>query len=101
MKNKKIKFISVKEAVPKEYGAYLVYAPDYHPGTSSGLDNIKGFMFARWLPNKKLKNNGYWSVEVGYYNRPNCVKAWLPISELFGLLDVNNIVYQDRNTLKS
>lgn len=72
-KNKSISWISVNDRLPEINGTYLVYAPTYSGGSSSGLDNICGVMFARW---KKR-----WSIEVGYYERPNCVTHWMPLPE--------------------
>lgn len=64
----------VIEKLPVEDGWYLVYAPDYRGGSSSGLKNINGVMFSKFQKNK-------WSIEVGYHERPNCVKAWMKIPE--------------------
>lgn len=66
-------WISVKDRLPEEKGTYLVYAPTYSGGSSSGLDNVRGVMFARW------KN--HWSIEVGYHKRPGCVTHWMPLPQ--------------------
>lgn len=66
-------WISVKDRLPKENGTYLVFAPTYSGGSSSGLDCTNGVMFARWRK--------HWSIEVGYYRRPNCVTHWMPLPE--------------------
>ena len=57
---------------PDEDGVYLVYAPDYSGGSSSSKECYKGIMFSKF-------KNGKWSIEVGYYKRSNCVKAWMPL----------------------
>lgn len=66
-------WISVKDRLPDESGTYLVYAPTYCRGSSSGLDNVRGVMFARWRK--------HWSIEVGYHKRPGCVTHWMPLPE--------------------
>ena len=63
-----------ENGLPKVDGWYLVYAPGYSGGSSSGLKNIDGKMFSRF-------KNGKWSIEVGYYKRPNFVKAWMPLPD--------------------
>ena len=63
------KWISVKERLPDKKGTYLVFAPTYSGGSSSGLDCNDGVMFARWRK--------HWSIEVGYHKRPNCVTHWM------------------------
>lgn len=68
------KWISVKDRLPKEKGWYLVYAPGYYGGSSSGLCCCNGNMFAKW-------SGKTWSIEVGYHKRPGCVKAWMPLPE--------------------
>ena len=65
------KWIRVKDRLPENNGTYFVYAPTYSGGSSSGLDCVNGVMFSRW---KKC-----WSIEVGYYKRPNCVTHWMPL----------------------
>ena len=62
------------EGLPEENGTYLVFAPSYRGGSSSGLDVINGIMFSRF-------KSGKWSIEHGYYNRPNCVIAWQPLPD--------------------
>lgn len=57
---------------PEEDGVYIVYAPDYSGGSSSAKECHDGVMFSKY-------KKGKWSIEHGYYNRPNCVKAWMPI----------------------
>lgn len=59
---------------PKNEGTYLVYAPDYRGGSSSAKENYNGVMFSKY-------KNGKWSVEHGYYERPDCVTAWMPMPE--------------------
>lgn len=59
---------------PKNEGPYLVYAPDYRGGSSSAKENYNGVMFSKY-------KNGKWSIEHGYYERSNCVKAWRPLPE--------------------
>lgn len=68
------KWISVEERLPERDGVYLVYAPTYSGGSSSGLDCIGGVMFCR-------RRYGHWSIEVGYHKRPNCVTHWMPLPE--------------------
>lgn len=65
-------FTYVEQGTPQRDGWYLVYAPSYSGGSSSGLKNIDGMMFCKWA-------HGKWSIEVGYHKRPGCVKAWMPI----------------------
>ena len=67
-------WISVEDRLPDTNGTYIVYAPTYYGGSSSGLDNINGIMFAR----RRGRN---WSIEVGYHKRPNCVTHWMPLPE--------------------
>ena len=68
------KWISVKDRLPESNGTYLVYAPTYSGGSSSGLDCVNGVMFARW-------RNLHWSIEIGYHKRPSCVTHWMPLPE--------------------
>lgn len=67
-----MEWISVKDRLPEQDGWYLVYAPWYSGGSSSGLKNVKGNMFSAF-------KSGKWSIEAGYYKRPDCVKAWMPL----------------------
>ena len=67
-------WVSVKDRLPEEKGWYEVYAPSYTGGSSSGLDNHSGVMFAKW-------SGKTWSIEVGYHKRPGCVTHWKPITE--------------------
>ena len=63
--------------LPKEDGFYLVYAPSYKGGSSKTKQKVKGgYMFSRFL-------HGKWSIEVGYYERPNCVRAWKEIEKVW------------------
>ena len=59
---------------PEETGWYLVYAPGYTGGSSTHREYHGGIMFAKW-------NGKVWSIERCYYNRPGCVKAWMPLPE--------------------
>lgn len=68
------RWIPVSERPPVKKGWYLVYAPYYSGGSSSGLCNINGKMFAKW-------NGKNWSIEVGYHKRPGCVTHWQFIPE--------------------
>ena len=62
--------------LPTKDGFYLVYAPSYKPGSSRGKQVVhKGYMFSRY-------QSGKWSIEVGYYERPNCVRAWREIEKV-------------------
>ena len=65
-------WIPCSERLPEEDGHYIVYAPSYSGGSSSGKEIHNGVMFSRF-------KSGKWSIEVGYHKRPNCVKAWIPI----------------------
>lgn len=65
-------WIPVSERLPEEDGVYIVYAPYYFGGSSSAKENHKGIMFSKY-------KNGKWSIEHGYYKRPNCVQAWMPL----------------------
>ena len=62
---------------PKNEGPYLVYAPDYRGGSSGAKENYNGVMFSKY-------KNGKWSIEHGYHERPDCVKAWRPLPEPYG-----------------
>ena len=59
---------------PEEDGVYIVYAPTYSGGSSSAKECHNGVMFSKY-------KNGKWSIEHGYYSRPNCVKAWKPLDK--------------------
>lgn len=65
-------WIPVSERLPDKNGHYLVYAPTYRGGSSSAKENHDGIMFSRF-------SNGKWSIEHGYYERINCVIAWMPL----------------------
>ena len=67
-------WIPVSKRLPNADGTYIVYAPSYNGGSSSGLDCIGGIMFCRF-------KHGKWSIEHGYYNRPNCVTHWMPLPQ--------------------
>ena len=64
--------VSEEARVPAPEWAGLVDAPTYTGGSSSSLDCIGGIMFSRFKHEK-------WSIESGYYKRPNCVTHWMPI----------------------
>lgn len=66
-----------------EDGTYIVYAPDYQGGSSRAKEWHDGVMFSK-------HKNGKWSIEHGYYERPNCVKAWMPMPEVFSEDDTEN-----------
>ena len=70
-------WISVKDRLPEESGWYLVFAPTYSGGSSSGLNHHEGVMFSQF----KIAKNGNktWSIEVGYHERPGCVLYWMPL----------------------
>lgn len=70
-------WIPCSEKLPESDGVYLVYAPDYRGGSSSAKEWHNGVMFAKF-------KHGKWSVEVGYYNRPGCVRAWMPLPTPYG-----------------
>lgn len=71
-------WVSVSERLPTESSTgrntYLVYAPTYRGGSSSGKEGCGGVMFSKWT-------GKHWSIEVGYYSRPNCVTHWMPLPE--------------------
>lgn len=67
-------WISVKDRLPEAEGAYLVFAPSYTGGSSSGKEYHSGRMFSMW-------RHGKWSIEVGYHKRPGCVTHWMPLPE--------------------
>ena len=66
-------WIPVTEHTPED-GIYLVYAPNYTGGSSSAKEWHNGVMFSAF-------KNGKWSIEHGYYKRPGCVKAYMPLPE--------------------
>ena len=70
-------WISVKDRLPDEPGWYLVFAPTYSGGSSSGLNHHKGVMFSQLKVTKAGKKS--WSIEVGYHERPGCVLYWMPL----------------------
>lgn len=65
-------WIPCSERLPEENGTYLVYAPEYRGGSSRSKEWHDGIMFASF-------KGGKWTVEHGYYSKPNCVKAWMPL----------------------
>lgn len=73
-------WIPCSERMPEEDGVYLVYAPEYRGGSSSSKEWHDGVMFAKC-------KNGKWSIEHGYYSRPNCVMAWMPLPEPYEAKD--------------
>ena len=66
------RWVRCEDELPKEKGWYLVYAPTYRGGSSSGKESAGSVMFSKW-------SGKTWSIEVGYYERPNCVTHWMPI----------------------
>jgi len=64
----------VTKRLPESNGWYLVYAPTYCGGSSTGQKIINGVMFSKY-------NGRHWSIEVGYHKRPGCVVAWMPIPD--------------------
>lgn len=70
-------WIDVNDRLPTTSGWYLIYAPSYSGGSSSGLECINGVMFSKFNSYKNGKKT--WSIEVGYHKRPDCVKFWMPI----------------------
>ena len=74
VKGQECQWIPVSERLPGKDGHYLVYAPKYRGGSSSAKEYYDGVMFSRF-------NNGKWSIEHGYYERKNCVIAWMPLPE--------------------
>lgn len=66
-------WISVGDGRPAEPGWYLVYAPEYIKSAGK-REWYDGLMFAKW-------NGKSWSIERGYYDRPGCVKYWIPMPE--------------------
>ena len=69
-----MKWIPVTDRLPDIDGHYLVFAPDYSGGSSTGKENHNSVMFSRFA-------KGKWSIENGYYRRPGCVKAWMQLPE--------------------
>ena len=67
------RWIPCSERLPED-GVYLIYAPNYKGGSSSAKEWHHGIMFSKF-------KNGKWSIEHGYYERPNCVLAWMPLPE--------------------
>lgn len=69
-------WVSVKDRIPKRKGVYLVYAPDYKPGSSRGQPNHNGIMFSYW-------NGTAWWIEIqgGYRYRKSFVRYWMPLPE--------------------
>ena len=67
------RWIPCSERLPED-GVYLVYAPDYSGGSSCAKEHHDGVMFSKC-------KKGKWSIEQGYYRRPGCVKAWMPLPE--------------------
>jgi len=72
------KWTSVKDALPEKTGWYLVFAPTYSGGSSSGLDMHDGVMFSQFKITKDGSKKN-WSIEVGYHKRPGCVLYWMPL----------------------
>lgn len=68
------KWVPCEERLPSEEGVYIVYAPTYRGGSSTAKENHDGIMFSKW-------KNSKWSIEHGYYERPNCVLAWMPLPD--------------------
>ena len=64
-------WIPCSERIPED-GTYIVYAPEYRGGSSRSKEHHNGVMFAAF-------KSGKWSIEHGYYSRPNCVIAWMPL----------------------
>lgn len=90
-------WISVKDKLPDKSGYYLVFAPTYSGGSSSGLECINGIMFSKFTVAKN--GNKTWSIEVGYHKRPNCVMYWmpLPIPDEFGHIEQRTGTYRPFN----
>lgn len=72
-----IEWTSVDSRLPDNPGWYLVFAPMYEGGSSSGLANHGGIMFSQFKVSKGGK--GTWSIETGYHKRPGCVLYWMPL----------------------
>lgn len=68
-------WIPCSERLPED-GVYLVYAPEYRGGSSRSKECHEGLLFS-------VCKNGKWSIEHGYYSRPNCVIAWMPLPKPF------------------
>lgn len=68
------RWVRCEERLPEEKGWYLVYAPKYRGGSSSGKESANRVMFSKW-------SGKTWSIEVGYYERPNCVTHWMPLPQ--------------------
>ena len=70
---------NAKDELPAETGWYLVYAPTYSGGSSSGLHSINGVMFSKFTRSKK--GNVSWSAEMARWNN-GCVKYWMEIPKI-------------------
>lgn len=76
------RWVPCSKKLPED-GIYLVYAPDYQGGSSRTKECHDGVMFSKY-------KNGKWSIEHGYYERPNCVKAWMSMPQPFLEGDTEN-----------
>lgn len=70
------KWISASEALPEESGWYLVWAPRYHGGSSTGREHFDGgYMFAKYRKGYKIP----WSIDVRNYSSKSEVEYWMPL----------------------
>ena len=88
-------WIPCEERLPSEDSTYLVYAPSYKGGSSTAKEKHNGVMFSKY-------KNGKWSIEHGYYSRPNCVIAWMPLPQpysetIVSKTDTDNAKYTCEN----
>ena len=66
----------VKDKLPDSTGWYLVYAPKYKGGSSTGKEFYGGIMISKFTRSKK--GNTSWSAEMAVWNK-GCVKCWMPL----------------------
>jgi len=69
-------WVKTTEHLPDETGWYLVYAPSYMPGSSSGKEYYDGIMISKFNLCKNGKTS--WSAEKDFRNK-KCVKFWMPL----------------------
>lgn len=68
----------INDELPDRTGWYLVYAPKYRGGSSTGKECIGGILFSKF--NIAKNGNRSWSAESCGWNK-NCVKFWMNLPE--------------------